>query len=380
MTSRPLLYFGINSVGMGHATRSRAIIEDLGAIYDVHVFGSGRLLAMLSPHVACAHEIPPPVLLYRDNRMLVRESLWAGIKRIPSAVLRGLRIMREIFRRRPVAVLTDYEPVTAWSAMLTGTPVVSLDNQHLVTWGIYGGGPDDEDAVSARRTMLRANAWIAPRKDRTLISSFFQPPLAAKAARCGVRYVATAVRPEVRERVGRTRADGPVLVYQTSDTNTDLLATLERAHDASGLAFVVYGAARPVGTIAPAVRCKTFSETEFLDDMAAAPFVIVNGGHSTITEALCLGKPVLAEPIRAQYEQATNSIGLQQLGVGRRTNRLTVDDIVSFRNELASMTQAIGALRPADNRALVRSVLQALWEVNPRAAVDPTRCFDERVK
>ncbi|HYX90992.1 MAG TPA: glycosyltransferase family protein [Myxococcaceae bacterium] len=369
--SKPVLFFGVNSEGMGHATRSLPLLEGLAAFYNVHVFCGGRAYDFLSRKLEHVHRVAHLQFVYENNRFLLGATVRRAMREfLPHAFDSVADLALRILRQRPVAIVTDYEPLTAYAALFTGRKIISIDNQHLVT---YGQLPDpmDEATRGARRVMRNSNFWNHPLRHRVLISSFFQPPLRAGAAARGVRYVPTTLRPGVRARLGRTRNDGPVLVYQTSHSNFDLLATLEAARRSTGLRFAVYGAGKPDGPAPEGIVLRRFCEEQFLDDMAAAPFVIVNGGHSTINEALSLHKPVLAEPIADQYEQAANVIGLEQMGVGRGTGKLSVEDIASSHAELPRLANAAALVRPANNDAVLEAVMQALWEVNPRRAVEP---------
>ena len=122
------------------------------------------------------------------------------------------------------------------------------------------------------------------------------------------------------------------------------------------------------------VEYRTFSESGFLDDLAAAPFIIVNGGHSTMVEAMCLGKPVLSEPIQGQYEQQANATALEVMGVGRGVRKMTADAIVAFADDVPAMRDKIGAYaNVADNDGLVRAVEDTLNEVAPGKALPPWR-------
>jgi len=370
---KPVLYFGVNSEGMGHATRALPLLQGLAQHYDLHVFCGGRALKYLRPHVPHIHEVWHLNLIYEDNRLLLHRTIWEALKTAPAMAYSGFALAARCLREEPVAVVTDYEPMTGWGGLLSGTPVICIDNQHVITHGDYRP-PRDRAERDAKQVMRNSNFWNHPLKQRTLITHFFQPPLLPGAEEKGVRYVPTTARPQVLERVGRTRTDGPVLVYQTSSSNTDLLGTLGKAHALSGMRFAVYGHCEPGARPAPAgVTVRPFSETAFFDDMAAAPFVVVNGGHSTINEALALHKPVLAEPIRDQYEQATNVIGLETLGVGRGTGKLSVEDLLDFQRALPAMAAAAARLDRVDNHGVLEAVMRAIHEVNPSWAVDPSR-------
>jgi uncharacterized protein (TIGR00661 family) len=175
-----------------------------------------------------------------------------------------------------------------------------------------------------------------------------------------VHYVPTGVRSLVTSYRGRTSSDGPVLVYQTSASNQDLFHTLCESTRRSDLSFLVYGAGRASVELAGRIVYRAFSERSFVADLARAPFVITNGGHTTIVEALALGKPVLAEPIGEHYEQAINAYGLQALGVGQGTAKLSPQDILEFARRAPELGRRARALELGDSAALVSAIEHAL--------------------
>ncbi|MEW5851508.1 MAG: glycosyltransferase family protein [Myxococcota bacterium] len=366
---KPVLFFGVNSEGMGHATRARPVIEALSERYEVHVFCGGRARQFLSQYFPHVHNVWFCRLIYRNNTCNTRLTLIRSFLEGPYVLLSGAYVTLLALLLRPVAIITDFESLTSWAGMLTFTKVVALDNQGLIKHGALPPPASDDvgPAVVARRVMF----WTSPVVHRTLISSFYQPALRPGSDEKRVRYVPVAVRPHVLARMGRTRTDGPVLVYQTSTSNQDLPGTLRQAALGSSLRFVVYGAGRTDSDADGRVQFRAFSEDGFLDDLCAAPFVVVNGGHSTIVEALALGKPVLAEPVRQQYEQSVNVHGLEALGVGRGTRKLSVPDILSFAHDAEAMRTRAAALRVVDNDGLFHAVEKAVAEVNPARGLPP---------
>jgi uncharacterized protein (TIGR00661 family) len=117
--------------------------------------------------------------------------------------------------------------------------------------------------------------------------------------------------PEVK-RVAPEKGDH-VLVYQTSSTFGRLLPALE----ALGGRVVVYGFGSRPGT--RSIRFKGPSKATFLRDLASCRYAVTNGGLNAISEALYLGKPVLAFPIRGAHEQLANARMLRHLGYGEFT-------------------------------------------------------------
>jgi uncharacterized protein (TIGR00661 family) len=375
MSRKPVLFFGVNSEGMGHATRARPIIEALSDRYEVHVFCGGRVFMLMRQYFPHVHRVWFGKLVYRNNRADVRATVIRSFLQGPYVLLTGAYVTLLALLKRPVAFISDFECLSAWAGMLTFGKVITLDNQQLMQHGNLPAIPaEHQHAAAVVRRVMRFNT---PLVHRTLISSFYQPGLRAGADASRVRFVPAAIRSLVRQRIGHTRSDGPVLVYQTSMTNQDLHTTLQEAARETSLAFVVYGTRRE-GDVGK-VSYRSFSEEGFVDDLANASFVLMNGGHSTICEALALGKPVLAEPVRDQFEQEVNVWGLEALGVGRGTRKLSAKDIAAFSQQVPLMRKRIEALHVVDNEALLYAVEETLHELNPQRALPPRQAAASNV-
>jgi uncharacterized protein (TIGR00661 family) len=358
---KPRLFYGVNSEGMGHATRSLPLIERLNENWEVHVFCGGRVRDFLAKRLPRVHDHFFIPLVYRDNKMLVGASFRAAFARAPAAFLCGFRLIARIWREQPVAIVTDYEFITTWVGAIVKKKVLCVDNNHLI---VYGDLPAPRDAQEAKEksTVVTATQWNVPFADMQILTTFWQPPLMAHVDPARVKFAPCAVRDVVVSRRDRIRYDGPVLVYQTSSTNHRLPAVLSEAAAKSGLKFAVYGSGQPAGVVGN-VEYKAFSEDTFLDDLAAAPFVVINGGHTTIVEALTLNKPILAEPVLLQYEQKANVLGLERLGVGRGVDVMTADDIVKFAQEAPACRAKAEALDVVDTARLARAVEDAVRDL-----------------
>lgn len=65
-----------------------------------------------------------------------------------------------------------------------------------------------------------------------------------------------------------------------------------------------------------------------LDMMAKAAVIIAGGGHSTIMESACLGKPVISVPDQFHFEQEQNALKLETLGIGSKISYKTPPEII----------------------------------------------------
>ncbi|MDP2341810.1 MAG: glycosyltransferase family protein [Deltaproteobacteria bacterium] len=367
--SQPTVFFALASEGMGHATRAAPLIDALRQRgYRVEVFCGGRVAAFLRTRVGHVHEHFFIPLHYTNNQLDIFKSFKSAIARLGPCLREAWSLFWRMRKEKPVAVVSDFEFMSAWLGWWSGTPVIAVDNMHLITHGAMPE-PPTKQARKEKKDIARAIWWNQPVVDKILITCFWQPGLKAGVNASKVRFVPCAARPEVLARRHRTRTDGPVLVYQTSSTNHDLPGTLQKAGELAGLKFVVYGAGRPA-CVEGAVEYRAFSESGFLDDLAASPFCIVNGGHSTMVEALALGKPVLSEPIQKQYEQQANAVGLETLGVGKGVSKMTVEAIVDFAKRAPAMRERAAEMsHVVDNAGLADAVEECLRELDPVRAL-----------
>jgi len=108
---------------------------------------------------------------------------------------------------------------------------------------------------------------------------------------------------------------------------------------------------------------KPFSESAFLDDLASCRFAIVNGGHTTISEALYYEKPVLCFPVRGQVEQEINASYVAALGFGMDYRPVSgeVPDFAEFLDRESSIRETLAsAPQKCGNDELCRVVLDRL--------------------
>ena len=64
------------------------------------------------------------------------------------------------------------------------------------------------------------------------------------------------------------------------------------------------------------------SEEGFLRLLEGCSYVIQGGGHTLMTEALHLGKPILTLPLKAMVEQRFNALYIERLGYGMQADML----------------------------------------------------------
>jgi uncharacterized protein (TIGR00661 family) len=352
------ILYGVTGEGMGHATRSKVILEHLaGRGHHVEVVVSGRAHGFLTRAFAelPVHEVEGLAMVYRDNRV-VKSKTAVGLLKKLSKIADNHSTMSAIKERfRPGLVISDFESLSYYFAKSQGLPILSIDNMQILNRCRLEVEIPDEEKGSFRLAKGVVKGKL-PGCDHYLITTFFYPP---------VRKKRTSLYPPIlRDAILDARAiahRGPhVLVYQTSDTFTDLVPTLQ----AMPGTFVVYGLKRDeqLGN----VTLKGFSEAGFVHDLATARAVIAGGGFSLMGEAVYLGKPTLAVPLKGQFEQTANALYLARLGYGEYHRELSADGIARFLQRGDEYAAALGGYRQDGNRLILDAIDRLIAEVREK--------------
>jgi uncharacterized protein (TIGR00661 family) len=147
-----------------------------------------------------------------------------------------------------------------------------------------------------------------------------------------------------------------ILVYQTTDSNYELLKLLKEFDDE----FIIYGFHKNKrdGNL----TFKDFNEDEFFEDLASARAVITNGGFTLISEALYLEKPILSIPVKKQFEQILNAIYLKRLEYGEFHEDPDKEDIKKFLENLDFYRDNIKSKFKHDNNQSIYDELDEIIE------------------
>lgn len=313
------ILYGVVGEGMGHATRNRVVIERLVARgHDVRVVASAKAEAYLgrfmgAPSARGRVEVVPIrglSLRYGDEGIDRAATVAHNLAGAPDLLLRNAAAYVDLVGSfRPDLVFSDFDSFAYLFAKQTGVPVVSIDNIQMLARFKQPDWVKKGSKVSFQLTKAFVKAKL-PKCDRYVVTSFFYPPAKKKQAK-HTTLVPPILRQAILDAKDRAEHGDHVLVYQTGAASAGLLERLERLR---GERFVVYGGARH--EVRGNCELRPFDEGAFVRDLATCKAVIANGGFSLMSEAVFLGKPVHAVPVRHQFEQELNSRWLQGLGYG----------------------------------------------------------------
>ena len=379
------ILYGVVGEGMGHATRSEAVIRHLLAQgHKLVILASGKAEPYLSKafagvDAAQVDAIRGTFMKYDGNKVDRVDTVLSLIRALPTAAVvnfaevKKLDAIHAIPERAFDAVVTDFETLAHLYGKLNKLPVINIDNMSVITRcdhhalnipASYGF----DIAVAAAITEAKVLA-----STHYLITTFFYPPFLARAKN-NTHLFPPILRAEIFKmgaaiRRGEITPGDEVLVYHTSATFAPLLDALE----AAGVRCNVYGfdPAKYAGKFRH-VTVKPRDRDMFFHDFARARAVITGGGFSLMSESVFLGKPVLSLPLEGQFEQILNALYLEHLGYGLHcAGKMVVTAPAGFRRKLeaflgdlpryrANLARYASEHPQADNSAILAKVDELL--------------------
>lgn len=361
------ILYGVVGEGMGHAVRSRVVLDHLVREHEVQVVVSGRAYDYIAQRIGPRLKVDKIwglTIVYEDNtvrnfRTALRNLGGALAGGWPQNVATYFKIVRDF---EPQVVISDFE---SWSYLYAANheiPVISLDNIQAINRCQH-----PPELLKGHQTDFQLAKqvvkWKLPGCFRYLITAFFTPLVRKKRT----EIVPSILRPEI---LAAKSEDGDhLLVYQTSESFEELPDILK----ATGRECRIYGYRRGLTdeVVDGPLRFRPFDERVFIDDLRTARAVISGGGYTVMSEAVYLRKPMLSVPVRRQFEQVMNGRYLEYEGYGLFTEELTAAGIHEFLERLPELRQNLEGYRQDGNVETFATLDRALAEARHGGAPPP---------
>ncbi|MDC7223364.1 MAG: glycosyltransferase family protein [Spirochaetales bacterium] len=271
------LAFSCAGEGFGHIARIVALSEQLRDQFDLVFFVPETVQEFLYNHLGDIPVVTIPSFQFvlKDHGVDYFETSKVNVNHILRFNSITKKIQEQLRGLQVDALVCDFEPFVSRAAAGMGLPLLNLNHPGIVLKTL---------SFSLNGLVSRAVArFMTPRAQETLFCSFFNGE------------VGPIIRKEIREK-SPAREDF-YLVYTKKDSREKMMQHLADFPEEN---FDIYP--RKTGDFADALsRCKG---------------VIAPAGHQLLSEALFLGKPVLAFPQKNQYEQKINARMLEKSGYG----------------------------------------------------------------
>jgi uncharacterized protein (TIGR00661 family) len=333
------IVYGVSGEGSGHSSRARVMLTHLQRLgHTVKVVSYDRGNANLKDDFD-VFETEGLHIASDDNRVNKVKTFTDNLKRLPRGRHKLNELRRTLFKTfEPHAVITDFEPMTAYLAHHYQLPLISIDNQHRLRYMQFSCPAALQQDWQLTRNIVRA---MIPSPDVALVTTFYQgeplnnrtfllPPI--------LREEVLALQPQIQDHI---------LVYLTSGFES-FIELLEKFSDER---FIVYGCNKEARE--DHLLYKMPSRDGFLKDLATCRAVMATAGFTLISEALHLHKPYLALPMNGQFEQEINAHFLSLLGYGINLRKIRPDAVEDFLRRLPELTRKLATYVSEGNRPIL---------------------------
>lgn len=345
------ILYGVPGEGMGHATRSKVMIDHLlKKGHDVFIVSSARAFTFLDKAFpGKVIEIKGFHFAYKNAEVSKTATFLANLKASGKNLVYNTGKKRLIERNFvPDIVISDFESFSFFFAKEHRLPIISIDNMQVMDRCMLDISISKEEKNNYRLAKAIVQVKV-PGCDRYFISSFFDAQIKKK----NTAIVPPIVRQIIQD--AKSSTGKHIVMYQTSSSLKTVKEVLQQLPDET---FYVYG--MNMDQTERNVIFKPFSEAGFINDLASAKAVIANGGFSFISEAVYLKKPVYSFPIANQFEQWMNAAYIEKLGYGRHFDTLSADHLKAFLYDLPLFEKKLAAYKQNGNEVLFGELDEAL--------------------
>src|SRR5262245_42233725 len=188
------ILYGVVGEGMGHAIRSRVVLDHLLAQgHDVEIMASSRAADFLAKRFPEVHRIHGLHIIYEENRARMGRSVVSNVLAGSAALPQQLRSYFELIEDfSPEVVISDFESWVYFYAKLHRLPILSIDNMQVINRCLHP--PEILDGIRADFELARAFVKSKlPFCDHYLIATFFDLPLRKERT----SLVPPVLRPEI---------------------------------------------------------------------------------------------------------------------------------------------------------------------------------------
>ena len=358
--------YGIMGYGRGHAMRSSAIIPGLEAAgHQVKVFAGPDAYAVMKERFDCTL-IPTIAWRYgQDGRVDTARTIRENVGPMADVLFGGAGVgamHRDFDAFRPHLVVSDSEAWTHKVARQRRLPRISLDHVGIMAY-CRPDFPLADRAAAMRDAFGYRTLMGLP--EYAIVSSFYD----AKPRYRNVEVVGPILRDMV---LGARPTRGDYLLAYFNKGPHQFLPGVEQALRSLELPVRVYGTGR-VGEDEN-LSFRAPSQQGFVDDLAGARAVLSTAGNQLLSEAIHLGKPVLALPEDA-VEQRLNARALVTMGVGESASlhRLPLTRLGGFLDNVPAYARATARHRSDGLAPAITALQRHIRELTaaPRPAPGP---------
>jgi len=346
------ILYGLCGEGLGHASRSRILINHLQKKHDICIVAGGKAYSYLAKEFKDVYEIESPHFVYKGNEVklfltIIRMIVQTFVKS-PSSYFKVRRIIKEF---KPDVLITDAEPISFFASFSSGIKRISIDNPQALIYRNYSVKYGEYFSWFALLIAVKLSILGA---DKYLIYDFFDEQIEDEKI--------LFLKPLIQEGILKQKPTygNHVFVYQTS-ISTEFITEILKKIDET---FVIYGFNKDL--VDENLIFKRFNEDDFYHDISSAKAVIANGGFTVLSEALYLKKPIFSLPIRHQFEQVVNGQFVESLGAGVYHMDLNEENLKDFLDNLDTYKENLKSYDPGNQKQTLKRIEEEIQKLLPK--------------
>ncbi|MGM5482062.1 MAG: MJ1255/VC2487 family glycosyltransferase [Nanobdellota archaeon] len=294
------ILYGIQTTGNGHIIRGREMITALRKRgHEVETILSGDTNKKIIDK-----EIFEPAQIKEGLSFVTENGKVKYLKTFKE--LNFVKFITDIYSYKPKdidLIITDYEPITARIAKRYNIPSIGISHLYSFCHDV----PLHESGVIGKFVIKQ----FAPVKI----------PLGLHWHHFNQPILPPTIPPDIKP--SKKAKKDKILVYLPFE---DKEKTKDMLKEIKGYQFYVYcNLENKIDE--ENIHLRPFSRKGFVKDLSECDGLISNSGFSLISEALHLGKKIIAKPVAGQTEQESNALALKQLKLGTVIKELNVESI-----------------------------------------------------
>jgi uncharacterized protein (TIGR00661 family) len=291
------ILYGIQTTGRGHIVRGRALVKELiDRGHTVHIVFSGPPLkdSWIPEYFENYTHFKGLTYVVENGRINIPKTM---------KELDLIQFTQDLKKHDPThydLVITDYEPITSRFAKLNR--ITSIGIGHLYAF------------------MHKVPMPLVANPVHSLILRHFAPaqyPIGMHWHHFNAPILPPTIPPDVHN--AATVQQDKILVYLHFEELEHIIGLCRPFTDYQF--YIYYPVEEPFDR--DHIHVRPLSREGFQRDLSDAAGVISNAGFSLSSEAIHLGKKLLAKPVLHQTEQEANASALQELRLGRVMKELS---------------------------------------------------------
>ena len=287
------ILYGVQGTGNGHLARTRALLPELKKsgvhidfvfsgrkrhlFFDMQEFGEYRIFSGLT-------------LFYSRGRVQFFKTM------VKNNIVRFVLDILRLDVSNYDLVISDFEPITSWSAKLRNIDCIELSHQSAFNYNI-------------------------PKLKGYFFSKFLMKIFSPNKIKVGFHYHhfnQPIFPPLITRSSEKIQTKKNIVVYMGFEELEEVVKLVEPFKDFEFNIFAKVEESMTIGHI----KINPISYQKFHLQLSRCEGVICNAGFELTSEALHMGKKLLVKPLAGQYEQLCNIVALERLGKGMSMKNL----------------------------------------------------------